>query len=88
MIDATVSRRGKISDEELLIICLKNAPEGTDRKQVLRLIKYYEIILSQPTGPANIFPQEDFHPTQEEPARYLDGLAKLSQRKSPWEGDE
>ena len=42
MIDATVAKRGVISDEELLVICLKNAPEGTDRKQVLRLIKYYE----------------------------------------------
>lgn len=42
MIDATVARRGVISDEELLVICLKNAPEGTDRKQVMRLIKHYE----------------------------------------------
>ena len=42
MIDATISRREVISDEELLVICLKNAPEGTDRKQVMRLIKHYE----------------------------------------------
>ena len=58
MIDATVSRKGTISDEELLVICLKNAPEGTDRKQVLRLIKYYEIILDRPTGSYNLFPQD------------------------------
>ena len=42
MIDATIASRGVISDEELLIICLKNAPEGTDKKQVMRLIKHYE----------------------------------------------
>lgn len=42
MIDATVTRRDVISDEELLIICLKNAPVGTDKKQVTRLIKHYE----------------------------------------------
>lgn len=41
MIDATIASRGVISDEELLIICLKNAPEGTDKKQVMRLIKHY-----------------------------------------------
>ena len=29
-------------DEELILICLKNAPEGTDGKQVLELIKEYE----------------------------------------------
>ncbi len=34
--------RDAISDEELILICLKNAPEGTDRKQVLKLIKEYE----------------------------------------------
>ena len=42
MIDATVAKREVISDEELLVICLKNAPEGTDKKQVMRLIKRYE----------------------------------------------
>ncbi len=42
MIDATIARREVISDEELLVICLKNAPEGTDKKQVMRLIKHYE----------------------------------------------
>ena len=66
MIDATVARRGVISDEELLIICLKNAPVGTDKKQVMRLIKHYE----------------------EESPRFLEGLAKLTQRKSPWEDNE
>ena len=66
MIDATISRREVISDEELLVICLKNAPEGTDRKQVLRLIKHYE----------------------EESPRFLEGLDKLSKRKSPWEDNE
>ena len=49
--------REEISDEELLIACLKNAPEGTNKKQAARLIKYYEIILSRPTGPLHIFPQ-------------------------------
>ena len=47
MIDATVARRGPISDEELVLICLKNAPEGTDRKQVMRLIKHYESIVTK-----------------------------------------
>ena len=47
-----------ITDEELLILCLKNAPEGVDKKQALRLIKYYEIILERPTGLYNIFPLE------------------------------
>jgi len=31
-----------ISDNELIIICLKNAPCGSDKKQVERLIKHYE----------------------------------------------
>ena len=31
-----------ISDNELIIICLKNAPCGSDKKQVERLIKNYE----------------------------------------------
>lgn len=35
-------KRTDISDEELLLICLKNAPEGTNRKQVIRLIKEME----------------------------------------------
>jgi len=36
------SQRPAISDRECILICLKNAPEGTDRKQVARLIKEYE----------------------------------------------
>ncbi len=32
------SQRDPISDEECILICLKNAPCGTDRKQVMRLI--------------------------------------------------
>ena len=59
----SLKRKGKISDTELLIVCLKNAPEGTDRKQVIRLIKYYEIILARPTGPYNVFPQPDYDDT-------------------------
>ena len=31
-----------ISDVECILLCLKNAPCGTDRKQVIRLIKEYE----------------------------------------------
>jgi len=31
-----------ITDDELILICLKNAPCGTDRKQVNRVIKLYE----------------------------------------------
>ena len=31
-----------ISDNELIIICLKNAPCGSDKKQIERLIKHYE----------------------------------------------
>ena len=83
MIDATVSRRGVISDEELLIICLKNAPEGTDKKQVMRLIKHYEnaphLIVVPQQGV--LFIEEEL----EESPRYLEGLAKLDQRDSPWE---
>ena len=33
------SKRIPISDEECILICLENAPEGTDRKQVMRLIE-------------------------------------------------
>ena len=44
MIDATVGRRGSISKDELILLCLKNAPEGTDRKQILKLIKEYEAL--------------------------------------------
>jgi hypothetical protein len=31
-----------ISDEECIIRCLKNAPCGSDKKQVERLIKFHE----------------------------------------------
>ena len=31
-----------ISDDELILMCLKNAPCGSDRKQVIELIKIYE----------------------------------------------
>lgn len=31
-----------ISDDELIFMCLKNAPCGSDRKQVIKLIKTYE----------------------------------------------
>jgi|TARA_R100001163_G_C5038326_1_gene177034 hypothetical protein len=31
-----------ISDKECILICLKNAPCGTDKKQVQRLIELYD----------------------------------------------
>ena len=31
-----------ISDDELILMCLKNAPCGSDRKQAMKLIKIYE----------------------------------------------
>jgi hypothetical protein len=31
-----------ISDDELILRCLKNAPCGSDRKQAMKLIKIYE----------------------------------------------
>ena len=31
-----------ITDDELILMCIKNAPCGADRKQVLTLIKKYE----------------------------------------------
>ena len=31
-----------ISDDELILRCVKNAPCGCDRKQVMKLIKIYE----------------------------------------------
>ena len=31
-----------ISDTELILRCLRNAPCGSDKKQVERLIKHYE----------------------------------------------
>ncbi len=42
MIDATIARKQNISDEELILLCLKNAPEGTDRQQVISLVREYE----------------------------------------------
>ncbi len=36
------SKRIPISDEECLVLCLKNAPIGTNRHQVARLIKALE----------------------------------------------
>ena len=57
MIDATVAKKPPITDDELILLCLKNAPEGTDRHQVLRMIRTYKILLDHPTGPYNLFPQ-------------------------------
>ena len=82
MIDATVERRGEISNDELILLCLKNAPEGTDRKQVTRLIKQYENLPK-----LIVIPQQGVL-FIEEPPKHLEGLDKLSQRKSPWEDDE
>ena len=31
-----------ISDDELILMCIRNAPCGSDRKQVMNLIKIYE----------------------------------------------
>jgi len=31
-----------ITDTELILMCLRNAPCGADKKQVERLVKYYE----------------------------------------------
>jgi len=31
-----------ISDDKLILMCLKNAPCGSDRKQTIKLIKIYE----------------------------------------------
>ena len=31
-----------ISDDELILMCLRNAPCGSDRKQTQRLIQQYE----------------------------------------------
>ena len=36
------TQKDPISDKECILICLRNAPCGTDRKQVARLIKNYE----------------------------------------------
>ena len=36
------SSKPPISDEECILICLKNAPCGTNQKQIQRLILEYE----------------------------------------------
>ena len=36
-----------ISDELCILICLKNAPCGTNKKQVDRLVSYYENIIDK-----------------------------------------
>jgi hypothetical protein len=36
------SIKPSISDDELILRCIKNAPEGCDKKQAMRLIKIYE----------------------------------------------
>ena len=39
------TQKDPISDEECILICLRNAPCGTDRKQVDRLIKnFHELV--------------------------------------------
>jgi hypothetical protein len=35
-----------ITEDELILLCLKNAPCGTDRKQVVSVVKKYEEKLS------------------------------------------
>ncbi len=35
-----------ITEDELILLCLKNAPCGTDRKQVVSIVKKYEEKLS------------------------------------------
>ena len=37
-----------ISDDELILRCLKNAPCGSDKKQVMNLIKIYEDKINSP----------------------------------------
>ncbi len=34
--------KASITDDELILMCIRNAPCGADRKQVLALIKKYE----------------------------------------------
>ena len=36
------TQRPAITDRELILLCLRNAPCGTDRQQVAKLIKHYE----------------------------------------------
>lgn len=35
-----------ITEDQLILLCLKNAPCGTDRKQVMNIVKKYEEKLS------------------------------------------
>ena len=39
------TQKDPISDEGCILICLNNAPCGTDKKQVDRLIKNYQELL-------------------------------------------
>ncbi len=32
----------KMTDQECILLCLRNAPAGSDKKQIERLIAYYE----------------------------------------------
>ena len=48
-VDGQVDKHGftikpSISDNELILRCLRNSPCGSDRKQVMKLIKHYEEI--------------------------------------------
>jgi len=47
----------KISDDLLMLRCLRNAPCGSDKKQVERLCRVIEAKLAAPTGPYHLFPQ-------------------------------
>lgn len=38
--------RPTITEDQLILLCLKNAPCGTDRKQVMTIVKKYEEKLS------------------------------------------
>ena len=46
-VESPIGRNGRamrlpISDSEVIVRCLRNAPEGIDKKQAQRLIKNYE----------------------------------------------
>ncbi len=48
-VDGQVDKHGftikpSIGDNELILRCLRNAPCGSDRKQVMKLITHYEEI--------------------------------------------
>tara|TARA_B100001142_G_scaffold223209_1_gene221343 strand:- start:359 stop:565 length:207 start_codon:yes stop_codon:yes gene_type:complete len=42
-----------ISDDELILRCVRNAPCGCDRKQAMNLIKIYEDKINSPDLPSN-----------------------------------